>query len=94
MSKDNAIAFVEKINTSPELLEEIHAITNDLNALVALGQREGFDFSAHELKNYLKETAKSQGELSDAELEQVAGGGGGWPPPETHPIICDGEFYG
>jgi predicted ribosomally synthesized peptide with nif11-like leader len=94
MSTENLIAFGEKINRSHELLAEVQDMGSDLEALVGLGAREGFDFTAQELKSYLVAYVKNSGKLSDAELEQVAGAGGGWPPPDTHPILCDGGFHG
>ncbi len=91
---DNVIAFGKKVNSIPELLEEIMSIANDMQAVMAMGKREGYEFSVQELIEYINEIPEKQTELSDAELDQVAGGGGSWPPPPTHPIICDGEFHG
>ena len=74
MSQENLIAFVEKIVDNPDLKAEVQALENDLAEIVALGQREALDFTEQELLAFLQETAVNQGELTDDELTQVAGG--------------------
>ena len=74
MSKENVNAFSEKVNSNPELLEEVRSIGGNLGEIVALGLREGFDFSEQDLTAYVSEMDNRQGELTDQELEQVAGG--------------------
>jgi hypothetical protein len=47
----------------------------DVQALVAIGQREGYAFSADQARATL-ERAAAAGELGDADLDAVAGGTG------------------
>ena len=50
---------------------------NDREAVTALAKTKGYNFSAAELAQAVQENQKAaeeQGELSDAELESVAGG--------------------
>ncbi|MBC8507393.1 MAG: Nif11-like leader peptide family natural product precursor [Anaerolineales bacterium] len=90
MSNKNVIAFGKKIATNPVLLAEIQNHCKDLAELVALGQREGLDFSEQELSDYLEAVTDRPVELSDEELTQVAGGipgGGGY----SFTYGCTGE---
>ncbi len=74
MSFDNVIAFGKMLSTSPKMLEEIQTQCNDMVEIVAMGQREGFRFSTQELSEYLEAVKDQPAELTDEELEQVAGG--------------------
>jgi len=78
MSKENVIEFGRMFATNQELLEEVQT-RNDLAGIVALGQREGLDFTEQELTAYFEAVTDRQDKLTDEELEQVAGGipGGG-----------------
>ncbi|QNI84258.1 nif11-like leader peptide domain protein [Synechococcus sp. PROS-7-1] len=67
MSEEQLKAFLEAVQADAGLQEKLKAAT-DADAVVAIAKAAGFVISAGELK-------KSQAELSDEELEAVAGGG-------------------
>ena len=71
MSEDQLKAFLEKVKGDTSLKEKLKA-ASDADAVVAIAKEAGFSISADGLKN-------AQSELSDEELEGVAGGAG-WPP--------------
>ena len=66
MSKEQLLAFIEKVKTDTSLQEQLKA-ASDENAVVAIAKAAGFVISAEELK-------MAQAEVSDEELEGVAGG--------------------
>jgi hypothetical protein len=77
MSKEAAVEFRSRVEDSRELQKAVRAATGggkswDWAALVALGEREGLPFTAEEARAILNEL--DQSELSDFELELVAGG--------------------
>ena len=77
MSKEQIQAFGKKVSETPALLDEVKAVGQDVDSIVALGQREGFDFTAEELVAAAQEAAGGDEEqLSDAELEEISGGTG------------------
>ena len=72
MSEEQLKAFLEAVKADAGLQEQLKA-AQDADAVVAIAKAAGFVISAEELK-------KSQAEISDEELEGVAGGhcGGFW----------------
>ncbi|QBE69385.1 hypothetical protein SynWH8101_1803 [Synechococcus sp. WH 8101] len=68
MSEDQLIAFLEAVKADAGLQERLK-IAKDADAVVAIAQAAGFVISANDLM-------KAQAELSDEELEGVAGGVG------------------
>ena len=77
MSEEQLKAFMEKVKADTSLQEKLKAAA-DTNAVVEIAQEAGFMISADDL-------TKAQSELSDQELEGVAGGVGsmcvGWRDP-------------
>ncbi|QNI84253.1 nif11-like leader peptide domain protein [Synechococcus sp. PROS-7-1] len=68
MSEEQLKAFLEAVKADAGLQEKIKAAADaDADAVVTIAKAAGFVISAEELK-------KSQAELSDEELEGVAGG--------------------
>ena len=67
MSEEQLKAFLEKVKVDTNLQEKLKA-TADSNAVAVIAKEAGFSISADDL-------AKAQSELSDEELEGVAGGG-------------------
>lgn len=64
-------AFRKLVSENQALHKEFaDAYTSGASALAALGQRHGFDFSEADAEAAIKD-----GELSEAELEKVSGGG-------------------
>ena len=66
MSAEQLKAFLEKVKSDTSLQEKLKA-AGDADAVVSLAKEEGFSISADDLKN-------AQSELSEEELESVAGG--------------------
>jgi predicted ribosomally synthesized peptide with nif11-like leader len=66
MSKENLDQFIQQISDSEELQTRI-GDEIDTDALIALGAEHGCEFTAEDLTEYA--------ELSDEELDGVAGGG-------------------
>ena len=69
MSEEQLKAFLEKVQGDTSLQEKLKAAA-DANAVAAIAKEAGFSISADDL------TTKAQSELSDQELEGVAGGEG------------------
>ena len=68
MSEEQLKAFLEKVKADTSLQEKLKAAA-DSDAVLAIAKDAGFSISAEDLKNAPQE------ELSDEELEGVAGGG-------------------
>ena len=66
MSEEQLKAFLGKVKTDASLQEKLKAAA-DNDAVTAIAKEAGFSISADDLKN-------AQSELSDEELEGVAGG--------------------
>ena len=67
MSEEQLKAFLEKVKGDTSLQEKLKAAA-DANAVAAIAKESGFSVSADDL-------TKAQSELSEEELEDVAGGG-------------------
>ena len=67
MSEEQLKAFLEKVKADTSLQEKLKSAA-DANAVAAIAKEVGFSISADDL------TTKAQSELSDKELEGVAGG--------------------
>ena len=66
MSEEQLKAFLEKVKADTSLQEKLKAAA-DADAVVSIAKEEGFSISADDLK-------KAQSEVSEEELEGVAGG--------------------
>ncbi|PSB57659.1 Nif11-like leader peptide family natural product precursor [Chamaesiphon polymorphus] len=94
MSAESVGKFLERVEADEQLQEELAQVIEtaastategaDRQGATELGQKYGFDFSSEELwaeinkrQDQLKDRQGS-GELSDDELEAVAGGGEIW----------------
>ena len=69
MSEEQLKAFLEKVKSDAELQEKLKA-SADANAVVAIAKEAGFSITAEDIQSMQSATV----ELSDDELEQVAGG--------------------
>lgn len=70
MSEEQLKAFLETVEADPALQEQLKS-AGDADALVAIAKAAGFTIDAAELLN-------ARHELSDGELEDVAGGNQCW----------------
>ena len=75
MSEEQLTALLAKIKDDAGLREKLQGAA-DLDAALALAKEAGFDVSKPE---WLRYQASQTSELSDAELEGVAGGTDCWP---------------
>ncbi len=76
MSIEQLSAFGMRVQEDEALRAEIADLGQDSAGIVAVAQREGFDFTEAELNDYLQTSASRIGaELDEADLEQVVGGG-------------------
>ena len=73
MSEDQLNTFLEKVRGDTSLQEKLKSAAN-VDAVVAIAKASGFVLSADDLK-------QAKPELSEEELESVAGGGGAWLGP-------------
>ena len=71
MSEEQLKAFLEKVKADTSLQEKLKAAT-DNDAVAAIAKEAGFSISADDLKN----AQSGISEISDEELERVAGGTG------------------
>jgi predicted ribosomally synthesized peptide with nif11-like leader len=82
MSIENARAFYEKVKGDQSLQQKIGELAKETPAeteaiIIKVAGKNGFSFTLEEMKAVMKELTKNapnHGELSDAELEAVAGG--------------------
>lgn len=93
MSVQNIDAFYKHALKNPALAQSLQGLpdmpTFERTA-VDLGKAAGFDFSAEEAQQWISQklAREASGELSDDELEAVAGGKGGAPSfrPSFNPV--------
>ena len=76
MSEEQLKAFLEKVQGDTNLQDKLKAATN-ADAVVEIAKASGFVISADDVK-------KAQSEVSDAELEEAAGGTLTQPIPSNH----------
>ena len=70
MSEEQLKAFLDKVKVDTSLQEKLKA-ASDADGVVAIAKEAGFMISAEDYKN-------TKVELSEEELEGVAGGSFGW----------------
>ncbi len=83
MSEEQLKAFLEAVKANTGLQEKLKGAA-DLAAAVAIAKEAGFDVRK---ADWLRHQAKQTLELSDEELERVAGGNGS--VSQCSNIICD-----
>jgi|LFRM01.1.fsa_nt_gb predicted ribosomally synthesized peptide with nif11-like leader len=84
MSVDNVKNFYAKVNEDESLQQQLIELARtsaeeSMQALIQLANEQGFSFDNNDLEAFFAETAKNlspTGELSEAELDAVAGGDG------------------
>jgi predicted ribosomally synthesized peptide with nif11-like leader len=75
MSEEQLKAFLEAVKADTGLQEKLKGV-EDADAVVAIAKEAGFVISAEEFSKPNEDKELSGRELSDEELEVVAGGGG------------------
>ncbi|QNI54181.1 nif11-like leader peptide domain protein [Synechococcus sp. BIOS-E4-1] len=81
MSEEQLKSFLEKVKADTTLQEKLKAAA-DADAALAIAKEAGFAITAEDIQSMQSAT-----DLSDAELERVAGGGG-WYPYYTDADSC------
>lgn len=71
MSQSELERFVADVKANKELQDALKEAGPDVDAIVKYASGKGYDFTADELKAYAQ---TKKGELSEEELEKVAGG--------------------
>lgn len=84
MSRADLERFIGDVRKRPDLLDEIKRVAHDAGAALRWAGERGYAMTQEEIA----EIAGAGQELSDDELDQVAGGedawgSGGTPPPPT-----------
>jgi predicted ribosomally synthesized peptide with nif11-like leader len=69
--------FLQSLRTKPELLEELRSLLRDPDAATRWARERG----CHLTPEDVAELQDYDQELSDDELDKVAGGDDVWPPP-------------
>ncbi len=87
MSAEQLTALLAKLKNDAGLREKLKGAA-DLDAAVAMAKEAGFDVTK---ADWLKHQAKETLELTDAELEEVAGGG--WKADFTKANDCNTSDY-
>jgi predicted ribosomally synthesized peptide with nif11-like leader len=83
MSLESARLFVQKVYTNRDFANQVTMIKED-EELFAFIAKQGYDFDTEELTEVNREFRnKVNGELSEAELSMVVGGGSAMFPPCT-----------
>ena len=70
--KNSLVLFRKAVNESADLQEKIRGGAD----LVALGKENGYSFTVKDINEAYEELQNSDDELTEFELEQVAGGAG------------------
>jgi predicted ribosomally synthesized peptide with nif11-like leader len=77
MSSDELKSFLQSICTKPELLEELRSLLQAPDAAIRWARERGYHLTPADVA----EIQQLDQELSDDELDQVAGGDTAWPLP-------------
>lgn len=96
----NIKEFYEALANDKEMQERAKAMNSEkpeneeaaLAAVVEFAEKEGYDFTADQLKTYVEEQKTK--ELTDEELEQAAGGGSLFEMERVIKCICTYPGYG
>lgn len=75
MSQADVERFVADLKKDPALLKQVQGSSTGLASVVSLAKSKGYDVTMDEAKAYIDQQAKK--ELSDDQLDAVAGGKGG-----------------
>ena len=86
MSEADLSRLVGDVRKTPQLLEELRRRVHDPDAAIRWAGDKGYDLDPKEAEDLLE----SEQELTEEDLDQVAGGDTAWPPPPAPPGGGDG----
>jgi predicted ribosomally synthesized peptide with nif11-like leader len=94
MSKDAVLAFRNKVIESADLQDQVRAAVKAGGgpALVALGKTNGHEFTGDDVREVY--APLESGELSESQLEGVAGGANNLTPFEMQMVSFGGGLFG
>ena len=75
MSQADVERFVADLKSNDELRDEVTGAAGGIGSIVEVAKDKGYDITVEEARDYIRSQASS--ELSDEQLDQVAGGKGG-----------------
>ncbi len=88
MSQTDIERFVADLQANPDLLAEVTKSAGGIASIVEIANGKGYDVTLDEAKAYIQAQAKA--ELSDEQLDAVAGGKGNSPGTrETDPAAAE-----
>ena len=87
MSKEQLKALFEKVASDTELSDKIGAATT-AEAVIEIAKAAGFSITSEDIQLLLSEVSEEEEELTDDDLENVAGG---WTPGRMRPLEGRGD---
>jgi predicted ribosomally synthesized peptide with nif11-like leader len=90
MSIEQAKAFIEKLGSDENLLNQVNSAGND-DARMQLAKAAGFDFTADEFNSVIDQLSGE--ELSEEDLDSVAGGLGNFEIQRLKWKVEEGESW-
>ena len=88
MSQADVERFVADLKANPALLAEVTKNAGGIASIVEIANGKGYDVTLDEAKAYVQAQAKA--ELSDEQLDSVAGGKSASPGAhETDPVVAE-----
>lgn len=75
MSQADIVRFIADLKSNDELRNEVTGTASGLESVVGVAREHGYDITVDEARDYVRSQASS--ELSDEQLDQIAGGKSG-----------------
>lgn len=79
MNGDELKGFLQSVRTEPDQMEELRSLLASPDAAIRWAATRGYRLTPGDIA----EIAGCNDELSEEELDKVAGGDTAWPPPPT-----------
>jgi predicted ribosomally synthesized peptide with nif11-like leader len=74
MSKANLEQLRQEAAKDLALKERLNKAKDNVETIIQIGQEKGYSFTQHEVEEYISKMNDSQQEISEEQLESVAGG--------------------
>jgi len=89
MSKQTVFSFMSKVHGDADLQQQVKGLNGNLAGLIGLAGKAGYSFSLEDWNGAIADlAAHASGEISDSELDQVAGGSIPFPTPWVSPTFA------